>query len=177
MQGRPPPRVLRVKQRSIEPEDALSRLSYWLDSRFEIPGLGWRFGLDPIIGLIPGIGDLLSLLPSLLILLFAVRYGVPRITLIRMGINLALDFGIGALPVVGDLFDAWFKANQRNVALIQRTRVRGPHSRAVLLSDWLFVGTVCALVLALLVGAIALTWTVLASVLGRLLGGGAVLSS
>ena len=150
------------------PDESLVRLSYWLDSRFEVPVLGWRFGLYPVIGLIPGVGDFLTFIPSVMILLGGVRAGVPKVTLVRMGINIALDFGLGALPFVGDLFDAWFKANQRNISLIQRSRVQGPRSSAVVTSDWLFVGVVCAVLFAVLLGAVAVTVGLIAAFVGLL---------
>jgi hypothetical protein len=154
----------------MEPDDPLSLLSYWLDSRFQIPGLGWRVGLDPLIGLIPGVGDLASLLLSLIIVLAAIRAGAPRITVARMGINLALDVTIGSLPVVGDLFDAWFKANERNVALLQRTRALGVRSGGAPASDWLFVAGVCLVLLALMAGAVVLTWSLIAALQRWLFG-------
>ena len=91
-----------------------------MDDLFRIPVLGWRFGLDAIIGLIPAFGDTTTSLVSFYILASAVRYRVPKITLLRMGLNIAIDYAVGSLPVVGDLFDAWWKSNQMNVELLKR---------------------------------------------------------
>src|SRR5215210_9531311 len=105
---------------AIEVERSLEQLSRWMDGLFRIPGVGWRFGLDAIVGLIPGVGDLATTGVSFYILASAVRYRVPKITLLRMGLNVGIDYLLGALPVVGDLFDAWWKSNQMNVELLKR---------------------------------------------------------
>jgi len=161
------PRVYRIHpDRNPSPDDPLEMLAYWLDSAFEIPGLRWRFGLDPLIGLIPGLGDLASTFMSLFILAAAVRYGVPKITLLRMGLNLGIDFTVGAIPVVGDLFDASWKANLRNMELLRRSRSMGS-SRATL-SDYLFVGVIFAILLVILVGAAMLTWALISGVVSLL---------
>jgi hypothetical protein len=80
-----------------------------MDDVFRVPVLGWRFGLDALLGLIPGLGDTSTSLVSFYILAAAVRYRVPKITLLRMGLNIAFDYVIGSLPVVGDVADAWWK--------------------------------------------------------------------
>ncbi len=103
--------------RALERLEQLARL---MDSRFRIPGTGIRFGLDPILGLVPGLGDAAAALPALYILFEARRMGVPVSLRIRMIVNIAIDFLIGAIPLVGDLFDVGFKANNRNVALLRR---------------------------------------------------------
>ena len=122
-------------------EKSLDRLAWVLDDLFRIPVLGWRFGLDAVIGLIPGFGDTSTALFSFYILVSAVRYRVPKITLLRMGLNIALDYVAGSLPIVGDLADAWWKANQKNVALLkERATVSADEARKGKLSDWLFVG-------------------------------------
>lgn len=138
--------------RSADVDVSLERLSWLMDDLVRIPGLGWRFGLDAIIGLIPGFGDTATSLVSFYILVAAVRYRVPKITLLRMGLNIALDYVLGSLPLVGDLFDAWWKSNQMNVALLkERAGVEGEAVRAGRFSDWLFVG---AIILGLIVLAI-----------------------
>src|SRR6266566_7825040 len=103
-----------------EVEQSLERLSWLMDDLFRVPGLGWRFGLDALIGLIPGFGDTATTLVSFYILAAGVRYRVPKITLLRMGLNIGLDYLLGSLPLVGDLFDAWWKSNKMNVALLRR---------------------------------------------------------
>jgi len=91
--------------------------------------------------LIPGIGDTGTALVSFYILAAAVRHGVPKITLLRMGMNIGFDYLLGSLPVVGDVADAWWKSNQKNVALLRkRATVSAEEARAGSMSDWIFVG-------------------------------------
>ena len=97
----------------------LEILARWLDSRFRMPGTNIRFGLDAIIGLVPGIGDGLLAIPSGYIVMRAHRMGAPKSVLVRMGLNVGIDFLIGVVTVIGDLFDVGFRANQRNVALLR----------------------------------------------------------
>ena len=97
----------------------LARTARLLDSSIRLPG-GYRIGWDGIIGLIPGFGDLAGLALSGWVLFGAARLGVPRQVLARMGLNIALEALVGTVPVLGDLFDFAFKANERNVRLAQR---------------------------------------------------------
>ena len=97
----------------------LQRLSRLMDSSITLPG-GFRIGWDGIIGLIPGIGDLIGLGVSAWIVLGAARLGASKATLARMGANVALETLVGAVPIVGDLFDLAFKANERNMRLLER---------------------------------------------------------
>jgi hypothetical protein len=89
-------------------DKSLERLSWLMDDLFRVPVLGWRFGLDALVGLIPGFGDTATSLVSFYILISAVRYRVPKITLLRMAFNIAIDYVIGSLPLVGDVADAWW---------------------------------------------------------------------
>ena len=98
----------------------LRSLSYLLDSSFRLPVLGTRIGLDPIVGLIPGFGDALMLLPAGYIVFEAYRLGVPRRTVLRMALNIGVETLFGAVPILGDIFDATFKANLRNLILLER---------------------------------------------------------
>ncbi len=135
-------------------DKSLERLSWLMDDLFRVPVLGWRFGLDALIGLIPGIGDTATSVVSFYILVAAVRYRVPKITLLRMALNIAIDYGVGLLPVVGDLADAWWKSNHMNVELL-RKRATGDAGSARL-SDWIFVGGIIAvLTVPAVVSAIA----------------------
>jgi len=113
----PAPEVRTVDTRSL---DRLRRLGYLLDNSIPVPGTGFRFGLDAIIGLVPGVGDLASGALALYIVMEAARLGVPRPLLLRMGWNVAADTLVGSVPLLGDLFDAGYKANLRNIALVQR---------------------------------------------------------
>jgi hypothetical protein len=103
----------------------VERLSTLLDSAFRIPGTSRRVGIDPIVGLVPVLGDGTGLVLSLYVVLEAWLAGVRRRTLVRMLANVAVDAAVGAVPLVGDLFDAVWKANERNVALFRRELARG----------------------------------------------------
>src|SRR5260370_37799818 len=91
-----------------------------MDNQFRIPVLGWRFGLNAIIDLIPEFGDIATTIVALYILASAVRYRVPKITLLRMGLNIAIYLIGGLVPFAGDLFDAWWKPNLRNLRPLQQ---------------------------------------------------------
>jgi hypothetical protein len=91
-----------------------------LDQRFTIPGTSIRIGLDPIISLIPGIGDLLANLTGTLILVIAAQLGISKIVLLRMGINVATNAVIGIIPIFGDVLSIWFRSNVKNVQLLER---------------------------------------------------------
>jgi len=97
----------------------LDTLATRMDSLFRVPGTRITVGLDSIIGLVPGIGDALALVPALYIIGEGHRLGVPTRTKLRMGANTALDTIIGSIPLIGDLFDVGFKGNLRNVALLR----------------------------------------------------------
>src|SRR5260221_14541619 len=92
------------KHTELEIEKGLDNLAFYLDDLFRIPGIGWRFGLDAIIGLIPNVGDTLTSFASFYILLAGVRYGVPKITLLRMAFNIGIDYLLGSIPFIGDAF-------------------------------------------------------------------------
>lgn len=98
--------------------DKLDRLAWILDSSIPIPGTPWKIGLDGLIGLIPGIGDISAGVISSYIVFQALRLGVPPLVVARMALNILLESVLGVIPVVGDIFDFAFKANQRNVALM-----------------------------------------------------------
>ncbi len=132
----------------------LRRLSYLLDNSIPIPGTPFRIGLDSIIGLIPGVGDLVGGAFSLYIILEAARLGAPRSLLARMGWNVAIDVLVGAVPLLGDLFDAGWKANLRNLALLERQVHRPAESARVNRRFMMGVGLALFLLLA---GAAVLT--------------------
>lgn len=99
--------------------DRIDRLAGALDAKFRLPGTNWRFGWDGLVGLVPGVGDLLTVAPSVWMILEGRRLGVPAGVLARMAANTAVDFGLGSVPILGDLFDIAFKANLRNAALLR----------------------------------------------------------
>lgn len=144
----------------LDPE--LEALADWLDSVFHIPGIGIRFGLDAILGLIPGVGDTVSSLASLYILHAATRYGVPRATIMRMAMNVAVDYAVGSIPVVGDVFDVFWKSNKWNLALLRRHVAAGPTERnRATWGDRVFIAAMIAGLLLTLAGSVALTmWLV-----------------
>jgi hypothetical protein len=90
-----------------------------LDDKFRIPGTDFRFGLDPIIGMVPGVGDTVTGASSIGLLTLALRSGVPRVVMLRMILNILVDVFAGSLPIVGDLFDVAYKSNRRNLELIR----------------------------------------------------------
>jgi hypothetical protein len=100
--------------------ERLAKLAHWLDSHYRIPFTGIRFGADSIIGLLPFIGDSASLVPALYLLHRARKLGAPLPILNQMLANIAIDFAVGAIPLLGDIFDVTFKANRRNIALLRQ---------------------------------------------------------
>jgi len=139
-------------------EKSLERLGWLMDDLFRVPLLGWRFGLDALIGLVPGLGDTTTTLVSFYILAAAVRYRVPKITMLRMGLNIAIDYVVGSLPFVGDVADAWWKSNQMNLELLRRrATVSAEQAREGKLSDWLFVGGIIVGLAALGIASAAIS--------------------
>ncbi|HKR01736.1 MAG TPA: DUF4112 domain-containing protein [Pyrinomonadaceae bacterium] len=160
----------RRKPEPVEVERSLDRLSHLLDGLFRIPGTAWRFGLDAIVGLIPGIGDTATALASFYILAAGVRYRVPKVTLLRMGINIGIDYLLGAVPIIGDIFDFVWKSNEMNMSLIrQRATVSATEAKEGRKSDWIFVGIIILVLVGLLVGSLFLTVYIL-QLIGRALG-------
>jgi len=123
---------------------ALRYISELLDSAFVVPGTTYRIGLDPIIGLLPLIGDLASPLFTIGILWQGRDLGIPKVVQLRMIVNAAIDALIGAIPVAGDLFDFAWKSSQMNLALLERHAYEEHRAR---LGDWLFVLAMILLVL------------------------------
>lgn len=136
---------------AVRGDEGVAQLARWLESAFSVPGTNIRFGLDALVGLLPGAGDLLTALAAIYILNAAHRRGVSRATLLRMGLNIGFDVLLGAVPLVGDLFDVYFKANQRNAALLQQHLAAAPaEARRLRRGDRWFVGAIVAAVLAVL---------------------------
>lgn len=97
-----------------------SKMADALDSRFRIPGTSIRFGWDSILGLVPGRGALVTVAPAAIQIAEGYRMGARKRTLARMGTNTALDLIIGGVPLIGDVFDVFFKSNKRNLALLHK---------------------------------------------------------
>lgn len=152
-----------------EVEESLEQLSRWMDGLFSIPGTGWRFGLDALIGLVPGVGDFATTTVSLYILASGVRYRVSKVTLLRMAANIGVDYVVGSIPVVGDLFDVYWKSNQRNVELLRERATATPEeARRGRAGDWLFLAAIVVVLLALLVGSITLSLYLLSLLLSNI---------
>ena len=129
----------------VDPRIAdVEAVARWLDYAFEIPG-GFRFGLAGIIGLIPGIGDILDALVSLYIVTRAVQLGLSRVAIARMLVNIGIEGLAGAVPFAGDVFDIAFKANRRNYLLL-KSHLAEPRRQSVY--DWLFLAVTVLLVVA-----------------------------
>lgn len=132
----------------------IEKVTTFLDSKFKIPGTNFRFGLDPLLGLLPGIGDVSSFLISSLLVLAMIRHGASGKVTALMTINILLDTLIGGIPIVGNIFDFFFKANKRNLRLLKRHHIQGRYkgsAKGVLI--------ITALVLLiLLVGIVFLFW-------------------
>lgn len=156
-----------LKQPNIDPASLkrLQQMSHVLDKAIAIPGLGIRVGLDPILGLLPGGGDVMTGLLSVYIVFEAAKMGLPAQTLGRMGFNIVLDVLSGMVPVLGDLFDVGWKANSQNVALIEKhVAAPAPSQTADKVFAFLVIGALIALVLGvatLSAWIVAQLWTAL----------------
>ena len=133
--------------RDLVSDENLDLLAHLLDDWFRIPGTSIRLGLDGLIGLIPGLGDLLAGLASCLLIVAAWIRGVPYVTLVRMAVNVGLEIAVGAVPLVGDVFIIAWKANRRNYALMTR-HLRQPHRHTG--KDWAFLMGLLGVVLVIL---------------------------
>ena len=132
----------------------IALVSNLLDSAFVIPGTKIRFGLDPLIGLIPGIGDTASALTSLLLIWKSARHGLPRIVLARMALNVLINAAIGAIPGIGDAFSVFFRSNMKNYELF-RKHAGAPASTK---PDWFFVGLLIVVTVAAIGLVFAAAW-------------------
>jgi hypothetical protein len=134
--GSPVRPAIPVTGELVDPRIAdVEAVARWFDYAFVLPG-GFRFGLAGIIGLVPGIGDLIDALVSLYIVQRAIQLGVPRVTVSRMMLNVGIEAIAGSVPLFGDLFDVAFKANRRNYQLLKRHM---SHPRRQHRLDWLFL--------------------------------------
>jgi hypothetical protein len=137
---------------------ALRSLQRFLDDAFRVPGTSLRFGWDPIIGLVPWLGDVLTAVFSCAIVLQAHHMRVPRVVQMRMVLNVAIDVIAGALPFVGDVADVFWKSNARNFDLLER---HAAQPQPATTGDWLFViGLIAVIVLIAAVPLVMLYWVV-----------------
>ena len=150
----PPRPAARIHDATLE---TVARL---LDDVFVIPGTSIRFGLDPLIGLIPGFGDLITGLASFLIIFAGWQRNLPRVTIARMVANVAIDTLVGTVPLLGDAFDAAWKSNRKNLSLLQRSSGAAQLRRHTL-ADTLFLAIIAAGLLALTAAPLVLLWWLL----------------
>src|SRR5215204_6491909 len=156
------------KYSEVEIEEGLDTLSNYLDGYFRVPGTDWKFGLDALIGLIPNVGDTVTSLMSFYILIAGVRYGVPKITLLRMAFNIGLDYLVGTIPFIGDAFDFFWKSNKQNMDLI-RTRATGKNVATT--SDYLFVFGIIGVLILVLIGSILISLYIIGAIFWELFTG------
>jgi hypothetical protein len=144
--------------------EALRKLQRALDEAFRVPGTNVRFGWDPLIGLVPWAGDLVTALLSCAIVLQAHHMRLPRVVQLRMLANITIDLVVGAIPLVGDVADVFWKSNTKNFALLEchADRVRPPAA-----GDWLVVAAVSALILAIALLPLAMVYWVGSMLLHR----------
>jgi hypothetical protein len=105
----------------------VERVARLMDSQFQLPGTRFRFGLDPLLGLLPIVGDLSTTAVSVALLLTMLRHGASGAVVVRMALNILLDTVVGAIPIIGNVFDFAYKSNERNVALLRRHYAEGRH--------------------------------------------------
>jgi hypothetical protein len=147
-------------------------LSHLLDNAIPVPGTNYRIGLDPILGLLPaGSGDLLGIVLSAYIVVEGIRMGLPKESLTRMVLNLVTDTAIGAVPIAGDLFDFAWKANTRNVKLLE-AHINDPQTqkaadRQFVILVLLALVLIVLVVLAIAIGLTVLLWNLLSLVMGK----------
>lgn len=148
----------------IDHRAAVRQLAHFLDRAFVIPGTGLRFGADTVIGLIPGVGDLVGSVIGGYIILAATRLGVPKAVLGRMLLNQGIDAAVGLVPFAGDLLDAAWKSNAKNARLLEQA-LEDP-ARARRGSVWMMIGLGLAVFLIGAAGAVG-TWLVLRYLIGQ----------
>jgi Domain of unknown function (DUF4112) len=135
--------------------EALRSLNGWLDEAFRVPGTNLRFGWDPIIGLVPWVGDLLTAFMSGAIVLQAHSMRLPRLVQLRMLANVAIDLVAGAVPFVGDAADFFWKSNKKNFALLEQ---HAYEVRPLSAGDWLFVSAILLAMLAVAIVPLAVMY-------------------
>jgi hypothetical protein len=163
--------VVRTSSRTTPREADRSRalgevefLAWLLDNSIPVPGTGGRrFGIDALIGFVPVVGDIFGGLMSVIVVWRGSRMGLPRIVVLRMLTNAAVDFVVGAVPLAGDAFDLWFKVNERNLGLIRRHLERPETSTR---NDWLVVIGFLAAIVLLLAAAVWLLIEVISTIAG-----------
>jgi len=149
----------RKRRASIEP--LFRWLALVMDDFLRFPGTKFRFGLDPIIGLLPGVGDAASAIISALALVCAARSGLPKILLARMAMNILINELVGIVPGLGDAFSFWFKSNARNYELLKRYSAAPGRSRR---GDWIFLIAVLSLLFVIVCAGLIVSLLVLQAI-------------
>lgn len=156
------PEILTPRMRRTAPafsNENLDLLSHLLDDFLRVPGTPIRFGLDGIVGFIPGIGDLLGGLASCILIVAAFVRGVPKVVLARMVLNVAIETAAGSIPFFGNLFDIAWRANRRNYKLLAGSIAEPTRHTA---SSWLFLAALClALAALMLIPMLLAAWILL----------------
>lgn len=142
-------------------ERRIARVTHWLDELIRIPGTPVKVGLDPIVGLIPVVGDAVAGVVGAWVIAEAARFGIPRIVLARMVVNLVVDLAIGAIPLLGDLYDVAFRSNSRNLALFRRHALEPDASTRGDQAFFLGLALLVVGLLWLILTAIGAVWQVL----------------
>jgi Domain of unknown function (DUF4112) len=155
------------KQRRFQLEPLFRWVALVMDDLIQFPNTKFRFGLDPLLGLLPGIGDTGSAIVSAIVLLQAVRAGLPKILLARMSLNILINEIVGIIPGVGDAFSFWFKSNKRNYELLRAHTTTG---RPATKTDWIFVFAVLGILVLIVVAGIAVSLLVLRALVGFVSG-------
>lgn len=152
---KPKPSIPAVYGRAHPALTRIRLLSQFLDNAIQLPGTSFRIGFDPLLGLVPGAGDIASVLISVYIVLEALRFQLPRETLIRMVSNLLTDTALGTVPVAGDMFDVVWKANARNVRLLEDHLQNPNPARA---ADRFFIFGIIVILVLLVIAVVAIAF-------------------
>lgn len=139
----------------------LRTLARVLDDALRIPGTRIRFGLDPLLGLFPGAGDAVTGAVATYAIVVAAKLGAPPSVILRMALNILVDVVLGAIPLLGDLFDLGWKSNRKNVRLLERYEAEPKKVRA---ASWVVVGLVILLLIGALVGVFVLVRALLRAI-------------
>jgi len=149
------------KERRASLEAFFKWLALITDEFLRLPGTKFRFGLDPLIGLLRGLGDTASAIVSALALVHAARRGVPRILLVRMAMNILINELVGIIPGLGDAFSFWFKSNVRNYELVRRFTASPEQSRR---GDWIFLIAILGLLFVIVCAGLIASFLVLQAI-------------
>ncbi|MEO1145995.1 MAG: DUF4112 domain-containing protein [Cyanobacteria bacterium J06638_22] len=166
-QERPTPHSATLDPNTRSTLQRIRMVSHVLDEAFPVPGTGYRIGIDPFLGLIPGGGDTIGGVLSAYIVLEAMQLRLPRETLIRMVTNLLTDSILGTIPLLGDLFDVGWKANSRNLALLE-AHLANPHKARP--ADRWFVWLMAAVVIGIVIGITVVMALLIQAILGLFTG-------